>query len=228
MQNSPSHHPQGFPPRQGSLNSSPRPYPGIGVYAGVGAQPKSILQNARVNSPPSSLNGRPSLQSPPPRSTSVPDPHAGPGLRIAPHAHAAGTFTAPPTPTEQHPNGFMNSPLDPPNSAPPMAHDYASQQIQIQQPLPQAFPDKPRFTLTDGGPASAPSMPTIRRAVSESNFHSEGESPLSSGLTPPGRRVGRESRVPSSPSKYNTFEDMGIQGKSQAQAQAEDKECVIM
>lgn len=93
---------------------------------------------------------------------------------------------------------------------------------------PRAFADKPRFTLTDDGPASAPGgsaqHPGMRRVASDSNFHSsqEGESALSAGLTPPMRRAGRAS------GKYSTFEDMGIQGKSQAQVQSEEKECVIM
>lgn len=242
MQGRPGQHGQAFAPRQGSLNpsSNAKPYPGIGVYAGVGAHSKPILMNHVNNYPAASLQGqgRPSLASPPPRSSSVPSPHASLDARTMspPYAHASGTFTAPPTPTSQYPGGFVGLyQADPPNSAPILAReqDYASQPM----PETQAFADRPRFTLTDDGPSSIPpdAHPGIRRAVSDSNFHSshshsgadeESESWLSDGLTPPMRRAGRG---PASPSKYNTFEDMGIQGKSQAQAQAEkDKDCVIM
>ncbi|EJD00896.1 uncharacterized protein FOMMEDRAFT_21363 [Fomitiporia mediterranea MF3/22] len=98
----------------------------------------------------------------------------------------------------------------------------------------QAFPDRPRFTLTDDGPISAPSSPGghqhpgIRRTVSDThpNTQSEPSSP-GLGVTPPLRR-GAKSQ-PGTP-KYATFEDMGIRGKGMAQAQAEKdaKDCVIM
>ena len=102
-------------------------------------------------------------------------------------------------------------------------------------PTQQSFPDKPRFALSDSGPMSAPpspgghgqnqggpgAHPAIRRAVSDTHPHSEPSSP-GLGVTPPMRRASGNSQ-PSTP-KYNTFEEMGIQGN-----QAEkDKDCVIM
>ncbi|KAL5530473.1 hypothetical protein ACEPAF_6731 [Sanghuangporus sanghuang] len=94
----------------------------------------------------------------------------------------------------------------------------------------QAFPDRPRFVLTDSGPVSAPPSPRgaeseqghppIRRAVSDSHPHSAPNSP-GLGVTPPMRR-GRQTQ-PSTP-KYATFEDMGIQSKNADK----EKDCVIM
>ncbi|KAL5508507.1 hypothetical protein ACEPAH_6126 [Sanghuangporus vaninii] len=94
----------------------------------------------------------------------------------------------------------------------------------------QAFPDRPRFVLTDSGPVSAPpsprgagseqGRPPIRRAVSDSLPHSAPNSP-GLGVTPPMRR-GPQTQ-PSTP-KYATFEDMGIQSKNADK----EKDCVIM
>ncbi|KAL5527132.1 hypothetical protein ACEPAG_5923 [Sanghuangporus baumii] len=94
----------------------------------------------------------------------------------------------------------------------------------------QAFPDRPRFVLTDSGPVSAPpspggaeseqGRPPVRRVASDSYPHSAPNSP-GLGVTPPMCR-GPQTQ-PSTP-KYATFEEMGIQSKNADK----EKDCVIM
>ncbi|KAL5488306.1 hypothetical protein ACEPAI_6414 [Sanghuangporus weigelae] len=94
----------------------------------------------------------------------------------------------------------------------------------------QAFPDRPRFVLTDSGPVSAPPSPRgagseqghppIRHVASDSHLYSAPNSP-GLGVAPPMRR-GPQTQ-PSTP-KYATFEEMGIQSKNADK----EKDCVIM
>lgn len=152
--------------------------------------------------------------------------------RVA-HSSNAQSATLTPPPRSSSRSGSMG----------PRGNGNTPTQLELpqRQLQPQQFADKPRYALTDSGPTSVPSSPVhpgIRRAVSDTLPYSQSEpsspsSPSATGmgsgtLTPPMRRGQRA--VSGANAKYATFEEMGIQGKGMAQAQAEKdaKDCVIM